>query len=199
MISGLCCLPSILGVFPGPVGPGFLVFLICSVGKAFFLLAGRGLEPTSPLQPGVGVAPPRAVSNHTAASSSGMNCHSSAVRTMAWISQPLLPLHGREQSKLNLSDPVSGKKSFNSSREEATGNKNLVVCIEPLLFSKTNTKEVCGEPETAICSTVVHERIHYPGDAPPVGVAEQEAMTNYWYRPENPGTGFPQAPDSSCT
>lgn len=91
------------------------------------------------------------------------------------------------------------KKSFNLSREEATGNKNLVVCIEPLLFSKTNTKEVCGEPETAICSTVVHDRIHYPGDAPPVGVAEQEAMTNYWYRPENPGTGFSQAPDSSCT
>lgn len=35
-------------------------------------LAGRRLELTSPLQPGVGVAPPRAVSNHTAASSSGM-------------------------------------------------------------------------------------------------------------------------------
>lgn len=38
-----------------------------------FLSAGRQrLEPTSPLQPGVGVALPRAVSNHTAASSSGM-------------------------------------------------------------------------------------------------------------------------------
>ena len=38
-----------------------------------FLSADRQrLEPTSPLQPGVGVALPRAVSNHTAASSSGM-------------------------------------------------------------------------------------------------------------------------------
>lgn len=37
-----------------------------------FLLAGRGLKLTSPLQPGIGVAPPRAVSNHRAVSSSGM-------------------------------------------------------------------------------------------------------------------------------
>lgn len=148
MISGLCCPPYTLGVFPGPVGPGFSVFLICSVGKAFFLLAGRGLEPTSPLQPGVGVAPPRAVSNPTAASSSGMNCHSSAVRTTAWISQPLLPLHGREQSKLNLSDPISGKKNLSIYQEKKPRELKIGWCIEPLLFSKTNTEEVCGEPET---------------------------------------------------
>lgn len=112
-------------------------------------LAGRGLEPTSPLQPGVGVALPRAVTTlqHPP---QAWNCHSSAVRTSAWVSQPLLPLHGRKQSKLNLSDPISGKKKKNLSiyQEKKLQEIKIWWCIEALSFIKTNAKEVSGEPET---------------------------------------------------
>jgi hypothetical protein len=53
------------------------------------------------------------------------------------------------------------RKTLSIYQEKRAQEMKIQGCREPLSFTKTNTREVCREPETAICSTALKDSLSW--------------------------------------
>lgn len=165
-------LPPTLRIFLGPVDLGLLIFLVHIACKEF-LLADRGQESNRAIS--------AQSSNHTSTSPCGMELSLNAKNYVLGFWTPA-------SSPWRLSYLISGKPSQFIRRREhrkwkSKGAENL-----SHLPRQTLGKYVENQKQPFV---QLPWRIHYPGSAPLGNIVGQVVMTNCWFRPQTPGTGFP--------